>query len=87
MNARPRRRQPGSLSNTRRRLPATGGLLALGLAVLCWRPTPALPCTTFLMEREGVFIGKSYDWDTPYGLVMINKRGIAKRAMDNHQVY
>ena len=49
------------------------------LIALVARPTPALPCTTFLME--GPVVGKSYDWDIGHGLVVINKRGVAKRAL------
>ena len=41
-----------------------------------------LACTTFVMgEGSNVVVGKSYDWHTPYGLVMVNKRGVQKRAM------
>ncbi len=56
-------------------------LLICGAVVvaLVARPTPALPCTTFLMD--GPVIGKSYDWHMGDGLVVINKRGVAKRAL------
>jgi len=41
-----------------------------------------LACTTFVMgEGSNVVVGKSYDWNTPYGMVMINKRGAHKRAL------
>jgi penicillin V acylase-like amidase (Ntn superfamily) len=42
----------------------------------------AIPCTTFYMctPEEAVF-GKSYDWTVVDGLVVVNKRGIAKEAL------
>jgi len=42
----------------------------------------ALPCTTFFIYTgdEAVF-GKSYDWTVVDGLVVVNKRGIAKEAL------
>jgi len=41
-----------------------------------------LACTTFVTgEGPNVVVGKSYDWHTPYGLVMVNKRGVQKRAL------
>ena len=44
--------------------------------------SPAFPCTIFLMEHEGGhYFGKSYDWHTSCGLVIVNKRGIDKRAL------
>ncbi len=51
------------------------------LGTLLVRPSSALPCTTFLMEQDGPVVGKSYDWDIGYGLVVINKRGVDKRAL------
>src|SRR5262245_14686624 len=51
--------------------------MSLGAAVLA--------CTTFVMgEGQNVVVGKSYDWNTPYGMVMINKRGVQKRALTSH---
>src|SRR5262245_38377345 len=39
-------------------------------------------CTTFCLGRgDNVVIGKSYDWHTPDGMVVINKRGVDKRGM------
>jgi len=44
--------------------------------------TPARACTTFAMGAgEHLLVGKSYDWDTPHGLVMVNKRGVKKQAL------
>ena len=40
-----------------------------------------LACTTFCMTRGSQsFFGKNYDWMVPDGLVMINKRGVAKTS-------
>lgn len=42
---------------------------------------PAWACTTFLLDRAGqVAIGKSYDWDLAQGMLVTNKRGVAKQA-------
>jgi choloylglycine hydrolase len=39
-------------------------------------------CTTFLLERGGArVVGKSYDWHMGQGLVMVNKRGVAKQSL------
>ncbi|HUS66216.1 MAG TPA: hypothetical protein VMZ28_16800 [Kofleriaceae bacterium] len=41
-----------------------------------------LACTTFLLEGPSFrVVGKSYDWDMGQGLVMVNKRGMAKQAL------
>ena len=42
---------------------------------------PAGACTTFCLKRgpQAVF-GKNYDWSVGDGLVMVNKRGVAKTA-------
>ncbi len=43
---------------------------------------PALPCSAFLREvPAGPVMGKSYDWDDERGLVLVNKRGMEKRAL------
>jgi len=39
----------------------------------------AQACTAFL--QEGLFAGKNLDWHLDYGLLIANKRGIAKRAL------
>ncbi len=51
---------------------------ALALLLLA---AAAIPCTTFYIYTgdEAVF-GKSYDWTVVDGLVVVNKRGIAKQA-------
>ena len=43
---------------------------------------PADACTTFLLERGADrVVGKSYDWHMGQGLVMVNKRGVAKQSL------
>ncbi len=51
------------------------------LALLLVFPTtqPARACTAFL--QEGLFAGKNYDWHLDDGLLIVNKKGIAKRAL------
>ena len=45
-------------------------------------PRPASACTTFMLERGGErVVGKSYDWHMGQGLVMVNKRGVAKQSL------
>ena len=43
-------------------------------------------CSTFLLEKEHRFLlAKSYDWIVEDGLVVVNKRHIAKQAMTSDQ--
>lgn len=42
-------------------------------------PAPSRACTTFCFEEALVF-GKNYDWNVDDGLVIVNQRGVAKRA-------
>lgn len=43
----------------------------------------ALPaCTTFCLEDdEDLVFGRNYDWHLDHGLVIVNKRGVTKRAL------
>lgn len=42
----------------------------------------ARPCTTFRLQRGAdVVVGKSYDWNDGGGLVIVNQRGVEKRAL------
>jgi penicillin V acylase-like amidase (Ntn superfamily) len=51
-------------------------------ALLVLAARPALPCSAFLREGPaGPVMGKSYDWDDERGLVLVNKRGMGKRAL------
>jgi len=40
---------------------------------------PARACTAFL--QEDLVAGKNYDWHLDHGLLIVNKKGIAKRAL------
>lgn len=43
-------------------------------------------CSTFILEKEDRFLlAKSYDWIVEDGLVIVNKRDIAKQAMTSDQ--
>ena len=54
----------------------------LGLVLLLLPVPEATACTTFCLKRgsQAVF-GKNYDWDVGDGLVIVNKRGVAKTAV------
>lgn len=53
----------------------TAALLALSLSV------PASACTTFCLRDGGrIVFGKNYDWSVGDGLLVVNKRGVARRA-------
>ena len=45
-------------------------------------PAPGLSCTSFFIDHEGrkVF-GKNYDWHLEQALIIINKRGVSKKAL------
>lgn len=59
-----------------RRLPILSALiLTLASAV----PAPA--CTTFCLRDEGrIVFGKNYDWNVGDGMLVVNKRGVARTA-------
>ena len=45
-------------------------------------PRPAVACTTFCLAEGGrPLIGKSYDWDLEQALVVVNPKGLEKRAL------
>ena len=55
---------------------------ALLAVLLVLAARPALPCSAFLREGPAdPVMGKSYDWDDERGLVLVNKRGMEKRAL------
>ena len=57
-------------------------VLLLAAAILALQPLPeAGACTTFCLKRgpQAVF-GKNYDWSVGDGMVMVNKRAMAKTA-------
>ncbi len=54
------------------------------LLVSLWMflPSRVYPCTTFCLKNGSDFIfGRNYDWEIEYGLIIVNKRGVAKTAM------
>jgi choloylglycine hydrolase len=54
----------------------------LPLAILCALPSTVRPCTAFGLSRGAhAVMGKSYDWDLGSGLLVVNKRGVAKRSL------
>ena len=54
-----------------------GGILFLFVVLAATPSAPA--CTAFL--QEGLLAGKNFDWHLDYGLLFVNKKGIAKRAI------
>src|SRR5262245_23894163 len=52
-------------------------LVGLGVAVLL--ASPVLSCTTVcLLEKEKAFVAYNYDFHSPDGFVLVNKRGTKK---------
>src|SRR2546423_6607847 len=50
--------------------------------IVCLCAPAAEACTTFCMGNDSsIVFGANYDWDTGVGLVMINKRNMAKTSM------
>ena len=48
------------------------------IALLAVAPN-AWPCTAFL--QEGLLMGRNLDWNNDQGLLLVNKKGVSKRAM------
>jgi penicillin V acylase-like amidase (Ntn superfamily) len=53
-------------------------VMVSALAVLAVAPS-ARPCTAFL--QDGLLMGRNLDWDNDQGLLLVNKKGVSKRAM------
>lgn len=58
------------------------------LALLCFGSIPreASACTTFCLTQgkgqgQELVFGKNYDWSVDHGLLVVNRRGVAKTAM------
>lgn len=48
-------------------------------SLLCMIASPALPCSTFTLTRDGeVVFGRNYDFEIGDGMVLVNKRGMQK---------
>ncbi len=59
-----------------------GCVLVLAMLIAVLAPLDLRPCTTFCFKANGEWIfGRNYDFSTEAGLVMINKRGVAKTAL------
>jgi penicillin V acylase-like amidase (Ntn superfamily) len=53
----------------------------LAAFALAWILPPADACTTFCLRKGSTAVfGKNYDWHFDDGLVLVNKRGVAKTA-------
>lgn len=51
-------------------------------ALLLLAARPAIACSAFLRDGPaGPVLGKGYDWNDERGLVLVNKRGMEKRAL------
>lgn len=58
----------------------TAPIAALAFAALA-AENPA--CTTFCLEGDGAAVfGQNYDWDVDAGVVLVNKRGVAKTSFN-----
>ncbi len=54
----------------------------LSLCVVVAGIVPVHTCTTFCFRHEGEWVfGRNYDWRVEHGMVMVNKRGVAKQSM------
>ena len=55
--------------------------LALSMVLIVLSPFDLRPCTTFCFKANGQWVfGRNYDFEIEYGLVVVNKRGLAKTA-------
>lgn len=60
----------------------TAPLTLIAAVLVAGSPRSADACTTFMLERGGErVVGKSYDWHMGQGLVIVNKRGVAKQSL------
>lgn len=52
----------------------------------CFTSQTSQACTTFSLDHNGqTILGKNYDWHLERGLVMINKRGVSKTALEDRE--
>ena len=59
-------------------------LMVAGLLIsgLMYHDSPA--CTSFQLNHKGrIFVGKNLDWIVQDGLIIVNKRGVSKTAMES----
>ncbi len=65
----------------RKRVRLARTLVVIGCVVLPLAEA-SLACTSFcLQEGDGLVFGRNFDWHLEHGLVIVNKRGVAKRAL------
>lgn len=58
----------------------------LCLLLICLISKISQACTTFaLNHNDHVILAKNYDWHLERGLVIVNKRGVLKRALENRE--
>ncbi len=58
------------------------GCIVLSFVLPTTVALPGQACTTFAFTHGGAtVVGKSYDWKTGHGLLMVNARGMAKQAL------
>ncbi len=56
------------------------------MMMLSSAPQDGLSCTTFSLVKDNQYIvGKNYDWHLGNGLIIVNKRGVFKKAMQGSQ--
>jgi len=61
-----------------------GRTAAIFILLLAMIPHSTRACTTFQLNHDGqVLVGKNYDWMVEDGLIIVNKRGVAKTAMQS----
>jgi len=57
-------------------------VLVLSIFTIVLLPFYLHPCTTFCFKNNGEWIfGRNYDFEIEYGLIIANKRGVAKTAL------
>lgn len=62
-------------------------ILFSGVIILCFLPIRARSCTTFLIEHGGRHLfGKNHDWMAEDGMIYVNKKGVAKKALHGKNV-
>ena len=48
----------------------------------CLIPQSSHACTTLFLDKGNqLVVGANFDWMAPYGLVVINKQNVSKKAM------
>ncbi|MBW1781923.1 MAG: linear amide C-N hydrolase [Deltaproteobacteria bacterium] len=61
-------------------------LLTLCIFFACFTSQTSQACTTFSLDHNNQpIVGKNYDWHLERGLVIINKRGVSKTALEDRK--